>query len=111
MSVVLQNHHHGLLTNFTSRLLTLHHDLLTNQVILFYLHCYIFMLKSILKLCCTYTTGLTPFYYTNARTVVDLKAGWQLLIVHVHGNFRLATSDFSRSCSRIIVSTFIFLDI
>ena len=32
------------------------------------------MLKSILKHCCAYRTGLTPFYCTNARTV-DLKDG------------------------------------
>ena len=32
------------------------------------------MLKSILKLCCAYRTGLTPFYGTNSHTV-DLKDG------------------------------------
>ena len=48
--------------------------LLTKYIILFCLHYYISTLKLILKLCCAYRTGLTPFYYANAHTV-DLKDG------------------------------------
>ena len=50
-------------------------NLLTNQVCYtFCLHYYISMLKSILKLCCAYRTGLTPYYYINS-CIVDLKGG------------------------------------